>query len=95
MLALAVGIAVSPLLRSGNDVGAGPSPSANTSPSPAPIRDGPLPAGTYAATPFPAAGSDAGCLAPPQPGCREVIADDDIRFTLTVPDGWSGSADGA
>jgi hypothetical protein len=29
------------------------------------------------------------CYAPPQPGCTETTADDTIRITVTVPDGWS------
>jgi hypothetical protein len=91
-LALAVAVGVGPLLPSRNDVGSGPSPSATPIATPVPIRDGPLPAGTYVATPFSAPGSDL-CWSPPQPGCIDAIPDDDIRFTFTVPKGWSGLDD--
>jgi hypothetical protein len=67
------------------------SPIAAPSPSGAPTRfpSGPLPAGTYVLAPFTAAGEGV-CHAPPQSGCSETPADDTIRFTITVPDGWSG-----
>jgi len=64
-------------------------------PSPSPI---PMPqmttlaAGTYVVTPFtPGIGSqeDALCLIPAQAGCEETAADDEMRFTFTVPDGWT------
>jgi hypothetical protein len=76
-------------------------PSASPSPSPSPIAspsaskaptafpEGPLQAGTYEVAPYTAAGEGM-CHAPPQPGCTETPADDTIRFTITVPDGWSG-----
>lgn len=31
---------------------------------------------------------------PPQPGCTEMAADDAIRVTITLPDGWSGAGAG-
>ena len=48
-----------------------------------------MPAGTYTLAPFTAAGEGM-CHQPPQPGCTETTADDSIRFTMTVPDGWNG-----
>jgi hypothetical protein len=39
--------------------------------------------------PFAAAGTGI-CYASPQSGCTETAADDTIRITVTVPDGWSG-----
>ena len=49
--------------------------------------EGPLQAGTYVLAPFTAAGEGM-CHTPPQSGCTETTADDTIRFTMTVPDGW-------
>lgn len=66
-----------------------PSPSKSSSPSPSPaqIPDGPLAAGTYTTQPF----TDNGlCFVPPQPGCTVSPADDSIRITFTLPDGWTG-----
>ena len=68
---------------------ASPSPSKSPPPSPSPARipDGPLAAGNYTTQPF----TDNGlCFAPPQPGCTESAADDSIRITITLPDGWTG-----
>lgn len=89
VLALAVGIGVVQLRPDTNNVGSDPSPSASPTPTPVRLLDGPLPAGTYVVMPFAAPGSDA-CFSPPQPGCSEAIPDDDIRITLTVPDGLEG-----
>jgi hypothetical protein len=50
--------------------------------------EGPLPAGTYTLAPFAGAGEGM-CHLPPQSGCTETAADDTIRFTMTVPDGWN------
>ncbi len=74
--------------------------SAPTSSTPAPtptptasetIRDIPmeqlLPAGRYTETPFGPGGTG---VCNGQAGCSETAADDTIRFTLTVPDGWMG-----
>jgi hypothetical protein len=68
-----------------------PSPiaSPSTSNGPATFPEGSLEAGTYTVAPFTAAGEGM-CHAPPQAGCTETTADDTIRFTVTVPDGWSG-----
>jgi hypothetical protein len=72
-------------------------PSAIASPSPSDVPaafpDSPLPAGTYTIAPFTAAGEGM-CHAPPQSGCTETTADDTIRVTATVPDGWSGFGSG-
>ena len=70
---------------------------------------GPLPVGEPDPDPRPAPGRPAAggdlcrdavrgsrqrrLLPPPQAGCSEAIPDDDIRVTLTVPDGWSGVGD--
>jgi hypothetical protein len=62
------------------------SPSPSLSPSPAGIPDGPLAAGTYATQPF--SGNADLCMG--QAGCTESAADNSIRITLTVPDGWAG-----
>ena len=72
-------------------------PSPIASPSPSKVLtgfpEGPLQAGTYALAPFTAAGEGM-CHAPPQSGCTETTADDTIRFTMTIPDGWSGIGSG-
>jgi hypothetical protein len=86
------------------NIGSVPSPSASTAPSaspttPSPIASpsasnvpaefpGELPAGSYTVAPF---SSGVGmCHVPPQSGCTETDADNTIRVTITVPDGWSG-----
>jgi len=48
-----------------------------------------LPAGRYSETPF---GPDGTGVCNGQAGCSETAADDTIRFTLTVPDGWMGGS---
>jgi hypothetical protein len=67
-----------------------PSPTASQSPTLSPpaagIPDGPLAPGTYTAQPF--AGDADMCMG--QAGCTESEADNSIRVTLTVPDGWAG-----
>lgn len=91
------------VLPSPNGVGgpeSTPVPTPTSTPAPAPTStpsptlglnpEGPLPAGTYVATPFAQPGSDA-CFAPPQAECIDSTNDDSIRITYTVPDGWSGS----
>ena len=98
---LAVGGALF-VLRPGDSSVGGPgptptptsTPAASPTPSPSPValHGGPLTAGTYVATPFAKAGSDA-CFVPPQPGCIDSTDDDAIRVTLTVPDGWTGGED--
>ena len=70
--------------------GCGASPAtASPSPTPSPLafNDGPLAAGRYVMSPF--TGSDAmtACM-PEARGCIEDPADDAIRVTLTVPDGY-------
>ena len=52
--------------------------------------EGPLKAGTHTAAPLNTANGEGVCHAPPQPGCSEPPSGDDIRFTITVPDGWEG-----
>lgn len=48
-----------------------------------------LPAGRYSETPFGPGGMG---VCHGQAGCSETAADDTIRFTLTVPDGWMGGS---
>jgi hypothetical protein len=82
----------------GNTGGPLPSESASLSPSPiaspSPSRpltefpEGPLTAGTYTLAPF--SSGEGMCHVPPQSGCSETDADNTIRVTITVPDGWSG-----
>ena len=70
---------------------AAPAPTASPTPTIAPIplpSAGPLAAGTYAKTPFAGPDSAEACLTPPQPGCTETAADDSIRVTFDVPNGW-------
>jgi hypothetical protein len=40
--------------------------------------------------PFSPPNGEGVCHAPPQAGCTETAADDAIRVTVDVPDGWSG-----
>jgi hypothetical protein len=67
--------------------GSSASPSA-TSPGPMALHDGALAAGAYTFQPF--AGPDAMGLCAGQPACKESPADDSIRVTITLPDGWAG-----
>ena len=68
----------------------GASPTAPPSASNVPTEfPGELQAGTYTVAPFAAVGTGI-CYPLPQPGCTETAADDTIRVTVTVPDGWSG-----
>ena len=94
--------------RQGGIGGPGPSPTASPTQTPAPtpspiaspsasnvpaeFPDTPLQAGSYTVAPF--AGREALCHMPPQPGCIETAADDTMRFTITVPDGWAGAGNG-
>ena len=69
-------------------------PSATPSPTPSPtvgvIRpDQLLPPGRYGETPFGPGGMG---VCSGQVGCTETAADDTIRFTFTVPDGWIGGS---
>jgi hypothetical protein len=52
------------------------------------LHDGALAAGAYTFQPF--AGPDAMGLCAGQPACKESPADDSIRVTITLPDGWAG-----
>jgi len=103
--AVAVIVFVGLRLLPGQGSVGGPPPSESASPSLSPIAspsasnvpaefpNGPLEAGTYRAAPF-AAGMEGMCHLPPQSGCTETAADDTIRFTITIPDGWSGIGTG-
>jgi hypothetical protein len=53
-----------------------------------PLHDGTLAAGTYTFQPF--AGPDVMGLCASQPACKESPADDSIRITYTLPEGWTG-----
>jgi hypothetical protein len=73
-----------------------PTPTQTPTPTPSPLPsgvltefpEGPLAAGTYTLAPYTATGEGM-CHVPPQSGCTETTADDTIRFTMTVPDGWN------
>jgi hypothetical protein len=69
-----------------------PSQSQTASPSagrvPAEFPEGELQAGSYTVAPF--SSGEGMCHVPPQSGCSETDADNTIRVTITVPDGWSG-----
>ena len=64
-----------------------PSPTPTVPPVPLPSA-GVLAAGTYAMTPFIGSNGAEACITPPQSGCSETSADDSIRVTFSVPDGW-------
>lgn len=68
-----------------------PTPSPTPTPSPAEIRQGSLAAGTYAMTPFAGPNAEGVCM-PQASGCIESPADDSIRLTLTVPDGFEAAS---
>lgn len=86
-----------------------PDATATTQPTPTKtlmaLHDDALAAGRYVATPFTPPNMLGLCMhpttttwtlpLPPQPGCTESAADDSIRFTFTVPDGWSSCCDNA
>lgn len=99
---LAIGCATGQGVASGTLASASPAAVPTTSPpdatataQPTPtatlmaLHDGALAAGRYVATPFTPPNMWGLCMVPPQPGCTESAADDSIRFTFTVPDGWS------
>jgi hypothetical protein len=73
-----------------------PTPTQNQTSSPIPsaspvaLYTGALEAGTYTVTPYSPSSGGHDCLEPPQPGCTESPANDSIRFTFSVPDGWAG-----
>lgn len=71
-----------------------PTPTATPAPTTAPspmaiLAEQPLVAGRYFEIPFAPGGMDF-CYG--QAGCTETPADDTMRFTLTVPDGWVGGS---
>lgn len=89
------------LPRLGGIGGPGTSPSPVPSPTAVPASSapprafpdlGPLPAGAYFMDPF--GGADSSPCGPvptrqTPPACPDETADDSIRFTFTVPDGWA------
>jgi hypothetical protein len=84
------------VLPGGGGIGGfGPTPSSSPSPTPPPtptpspmaIHSGALAAGTYVMTPFAGPNAEGMCM-PQATGCAESPADDSIRVTLTVPDGF-------
>ena len=76
------------LVPAGPRIG-GPTETPTPTASPAAFHEGSLAAGTYVMTPF--AGTTAmGVCVPEAPACSESPADDPIRVTLTVPDGYTG-----
>ena len=99
VVALAVvGFAVLPPIESVGPPKATPgqTPTMDPTSTPAPLQPGDLPSGTYTTTPFTLV--DKGPIreilgvCAGQPGCTESAADDTIRFTLTVPEGWAGTS---
>jgi hypothetical protein len=58
------------------------------------LRDGPLAPGTYLADPT-AHPAWTACAQANTPGCSDPPEARSIRFTLTVPDGWTGLGPGA
>jgi hypothetical protein len=62
-------------------------------PPPAPLRQGPLAAGTYTVSPF--GGDEWAPCGPAEDPCPEAAVDDGIRFTFTVPEGWAGAPFGS
>jgi hypothetical protein len=94
---LAIGGALLVLRPGGSNVGGPvptPSPTASPTPSPSPIVlvEGPLAAGSYVTTPFDeSVGSLGVCEYDTQAGCTEDPADDTIRISFTVPEGWAGT----
>jgi hypothetical protein len=92
LLALAV-IGVIAIPRGSGVAGLGttssPTPVPTTSAAPVPLPSaGALAPGTYAMTPFARPDSAEACITPPQRGCSETAADDSIRVTFAVSDGW-------
>jgi hypothetical protein len=86
------GSAVSPSAPStptGGPPTSAPSPSPTPTPASVVVIGERLPAGTHVVTPFAPPDGVGVCLNPPQAGCRESSADDSIRITFTVPDGWA------
>jgi len=89
----AVGITFLP--RSDGGFGApGPTPSPTPSPTPTPspmaIHSGSLAAGTYVITPFAGPSAEGMCM-PEATGCTESPADDSIRLTYSIPEGFEGA----
>jgi hypothetical protein len=75
-----------------------PTPSQTVTPSPTAspavlteFPHGPLTAGTYTVAPFTTPDSNV-CLEQPPSGCIEPDEGDSVRFTVTVPAGWTGLA---
>ena len=65
--------------------------SASLTASPMAVRDGPLPAGTYVWEPSEAEDDHwTGCPQPDTEGCSDPSDPYSIRFSFTLPDGWSG-----
>ena len=79
--------------------GPGPTPSASASPTPSPspvaLLEGPLTPGTYVTKPFDNADGiddgDLGICMSEDSSFTEDPADDAIRISFTVPDGWHGA----
>ena len=73
---------------------AAPTPSAMPSKTLEPIGHR-IPAGPNVSRPFAPPKGFGVCVIPPQAKCRESSADDAIRITFTVPDGWASGFDDA
>jgi len=93
---LAIGGALFVLAPGGSGPGGpGPTPSPIASPTPSPspvtLTEGRLAAGTYVTTPFVANREGTLGICYGQSGCTEDPADDTIRISFTVPEGWQGA----
>ena len=69
-----------------------PSPTASPTPTPSPmaIHQGTLAAGTYVMTPFAGPNPEGVCV-PQATGCTESPADDSIRISFAVPEGFEAA----
>jgi hypothetical protein len=80
------------LVPAGPSIG-GPAETPTPTASPAAFHVGTLTAGTYVMTPFTGVGASGLCM-PEDSECVEDPADDRIRVTLTVPDGYDAVTNG-
>ncbi|HEY7130956.1 MAG TPA: hypothetical protein VH440_01835 [Candidatus Limnocylindrales bacterium] len=88
VVALLGGLVLSRLGGTGNVSSANPTPSPSPTASPLAVHEGALEPGRYFISPFRTGSGFGMCMN--QPGCSEAPADDSIRFTFAVPEGWAG-----
>lgn len=72
-----------------------PAPPPSPVPTPVEVIGERLTSGTHVSTPFAPPDGFGVCLSPLQVGCTETSADDTIRISFTVPDGWASGFGGA